>query len=123
MLVEERAASGKIEQGGASQESQRAAPDPSAENGLLQIHRATLYLISLDAGTTRLVAYLVQKVSRTFLLAVPPGPVSYLDLFQIGLHYIDQFLGRNRLRRILRTMRVQNMEQNMTLHEFRHQPI
>lgn len=82
MVVEERAASGKIQQRGASQQSQRITPQPSAENGLLQVHRVTLNLSTLDVSTTQVVAYLVEKVNRVFQPTVQsaqfstPQPIS-----------------------------------------------
>ena len=48
MFVEERAARGKIEQRGASQQRQRAAGNPSFENAFLRMHLSTRYLSLLD---------------------------------------------------------------------------
>src|ERR1700736_4350055 len=56
MLVEERAARGKIKQRDASQQCQRAAHSSSFENSSLRIHLSTLYLSTFDVRKPRLVA-------------------------------------------------------------------
>jgi len=64
MLVEERAARGKIKQRDANQHRQRAAHSSRSENSSLRIHLATLYLSTFDVRKPRLVAINVLKVTQ-----------------------------------------------------------
>jgi hypothetical protein len=71
MLVEERAARDKIEQCGASQQRQRAAPNISSENSSMQIHVFTLYLSTFDVRKPRLVANRHPGKEMVFLTPQP----------------------------------------------------
>ena len=67
MFVEDRAARGKIEQRGASQQRQRAAPNRSSENSFPRIHLSTLHRSTLDVRTSRLVANKTRQTVNGFL--------------------------------------------------------
>jgi hypothetical protein len=126
MLVEECAARRKIEQRSTSQHRQSAVYSRPSENRSPRMHRVTLHLSTLDGRATRLVAALVQMVTRKLQsIPIPSRFRAHVPnrLFQISLHDIDQLLRRCRLRGILGPVLVQHVEPDVPLNQFGHQSI
>ena len=74
MLVEERAARGKIQQRGASQQRQSAAHNRSPENGYPPVHKRHFELSTLDEWKSQLVANRHSRKYMVFLTSQPFRP-------------------------------------------------